>query len=285
MNIRFVMALIALGSLLGNESIAEECVDLRWKLPNGQLSMETYMQELTGSSSFKLNADKFFGDKAAAGEKTGSIQEIPFPESSSMTTVMEKVGDDKINVFVTMGDVQWSNANEQQDEALREMMRKMAGKVQLRGQVDSSGEVTSFYTPKRQKNLLAIFLQLPKRCVAVGDKWKIDVSMIEMDQNFIPSSATRNNEVELVALESSSNGTIAVLRYGVSEQVVGDFLHPMNGNRVPTKLTMSFEGEGRFNIDQGRWQSLVTEMAMEGTGIMEVDSRQVMAMRPTGATQ
>lgn len=81
-----------------------------------------------------------------------------------------------------------STANEMVD-----MMQKMSGGVMLRGAVYEDGSIESFYVKNDQRNLIALFFQLPDKAVRIGDTWSIDVNFISMDQNFKCDTSFKQN--------------------------------------------------------------------------------------------
>ena len=68
-------------------------------------------------------------------------------------------------------------------------------------------ESASFWVKSSQKNLIAIFFQLPAKPVKIGDKWSLDINLIANDQNFECDSAYKINEVTLTDIKKVNGET------------------------------------------------------------------------------
>ncbi len=274
----------------GQEAGARGPVLLRWKVPPEEvLAFRTSMSPVDPS---KENVIRFDLESLAQGEDLpaeakGAIDELRLPTVSSMTSLLRKLPSGNLSVKMTVGKVTTpTEAGSEQDEWMAEMMKKMEGTVQLRGEITDSGEVASFYMESKQKNLLAVFFELPKEPVKVGDTWSLDVNFVAMGHGFICDEASRTNRVKLTRLTKTEDGdVVASLHYLIAESVKGRITDPFAEegqapSGMPTSMSMSFVGRGEFLVNKGTWKQLVGRMTMKGTGMMSADVQQHVAMEP-----
>ncbi len=159
-------------------------------------------------------------------------------------------------------------------------MAKMNGNVVLRGKVSSAGELLSFYYKSSQNNLISILFELPNKPIKVGDKWKLKVDMISMDQNFVADTLFKKNEVRLDKIIEKDGDQIAVIKYDIEEYVSGDFGDFGNGlmtmftgkSDKKTFMKMTHQATGYFSINKGMWidydgnMEIQTNFSMMGMG-------------------
>ncbi len=147
-------------------------------------------------------------------------------------------------------------------------LASMNNNIVLRGRISKTGEIISDYYKNSQRNLIAILFELPNRKVEVGEKWKLNVHLIEMDQGFVCDSLSNENSVYIEKIIENQNERIAVIKYNISESVLGDFNNPLNGiiETEPNKKTfmkISHRATGNFSITKGKWISYDGEMEIE----------------------
>lgn len=156
-------------------------------------------------------------------------------------------------------------------------LAKMNGNVVLRGKVSSTGELLSFYYKSSQNNLISILFELPNKPIKVGDKWKLKVDMISMDQNFVADTLFKKNEVRLDKIIEKDGDQIAVIKYDIEEYVSGDFgngLMTMFAGKSDKKtfMKMTHQATGYFSINKGMWieydgnMEIQTNFSMMGMG-------------------
>lgn len=143
------------------------------------------------------------------------------------------------------------------------------GNVVLRGRITNGGEIISTYYKNSQKNLISILFELPNRKVEIGEKWKLNLSLIEMDQNFVCDSISKENSVYIEQIIEKDGDKIAIIKYNISEYVNGDFSNPMGGifgmeTNKKTFMKISHIATGYFSIPKGKW--------INYEGIMETES-------------
>jgi hypothetical protein len=159
-------------------------------------------------------------------------------------------------------------------------MNKALTGVMLRGSVYEDGTIESFYTKNDQKNLLAMFFELPGKPVKVGDTWSISVHLISMDQNFTCDSSYRKNNVTLVGIENKNGEHFANLRYDIVEYVEGSFISPFDNSKVETIMKVTFTAAAYFSLEKGRWVVFDGVMSQSSSGIMSSRSKQKLSLIP-----
>lgn len=132
---------------------------------------------------------------------------------------------------------------------------KLSGVVSLRGSVSEKGKVTSFYVKNSQRNIIALFFELPGKPVKPGDSWPLDVQFITIDHTFKCDSSFRKNSVTLVELKKSGKETIAVLRYDIEEFVNGDWMFTPAATPRKVYCHARYSGTAEFSVEKGRWIS------------------------------
>ena len=144
--------------------------------------------------------------------------------------------------------------------------------VMLRGSVYETGDIHSFWVKNDQKNLIALFFELPTKPVKIGDKWSLNVNLIANDQSFECDSAYKINEITLSDIKTVNGETIAVLKYNIAEYVNGIFNAPaFFGNeekQIETMMKLTYKGIAEFSIDKGRWITYDGIMSIDTTGVM-----------------
>lgn len=142
------------------------------------------------------------------------------------------------------------------------------GNVLLRGRITKTGEIVSTYYKNSQRNLISILFELPNKNIGIGEKWKLNVNLIEMDQNFICDTLNKENYAYIEKVIEKDGDKIAIIKYNVSEYVKGDFnspINPMFGMENNKKLYMkaTHNATGYFSILKGKW------INYEGTLVIE----------------
>ena len=147
------------------------------------------------------------------------------------------------------------------------------GNIVLRGRITHSGEIISTYYKNSQKNLISVLFELPNKKVEIGEKWKLNLSLIEMDQNFVCDSLNKENSVYIEQITEKDGDKIAVIIYNIKEYVIGDFKNQMSGmfgmeTNKKTYMKISHIATGYFSISKGKW--------INYEGIMEIESNFAM---------
>lgn len=157
---------------------------------------------------------------------------------------------------------------------------KLSGFVSLRGSVSEKGKVTSFYVKNSQRNIIALFFELPGKPVKPGDSWPLDVQFITTDYTFKCDSSFRKNSVTLVELKKSGKETIAVLRYDIEEFVNGDWM--ITPGATPRKVFCHarYSGTAEFSVEKGRWISYNCVMIMNAHSLFGNDTIKEFVLLP-----
>lgn len=267
-----------------NISVAQSTdkVNLQWKLENDEtIVYKTLMNEID-TNSFEFDFQNLFSvlnDSISSEYKNmfNKIQES-FREIDLVTTLSSCKNAVKIETK-TVDKEKLKKKKKNDDEIdLQKLMSSLNDGVVLRGSVYKSGGIESFWVKTNQKNLIALFFELPKDEVKIGDSWCIEVNFIGNDQNFDCDSAYRKNEVRLVDLKMVEGDTIAILKYDIQEFVTGDFNSPFSNDGTKTTMLMTHEAIGEFSISKGRWIAYDGIMSLISSGIMTSNTRKSFSL-------
>jgi len=260
-------------------SNAQDYYDLNWKLINDEkIAYLTVMEQI---DSAKVEWPSFFKNFQEIFKDSADFEDVDFSkffesfykgiENYSMITILQK-HHDWIDVSVIRENF---SENEPKDSVGFQQMFKG---IQLRGLLNQNGDIQSFYTKREQKNLLAVFFQLPSHPVKIGDKWKLDLNWITTDHNFSCDSMSRINEVELIDIKVKDNDTIAILKYKNYERIKGDFNFPFANKAVPTMFDMRYDAISEFSISNGRWINYSGIISYKSTGYQNAQYKQRFAL-------
>ena len=265
-------------------------VSLRWKLqPNESLSFKTVMLNIDTARAreFSLNTDRLsrmFSD--STNNKIPEIQKFfsGINTSFSKADFNTKLTENKHGIIdIEMDKKEEENPANKKDTGniitgFPKMMKKMAGNVMLRGALNKDGSVQSFYVKNDQKNLIAIFFELPPNDIKIGDTWKLTVNLISLDQNFTCDTSFRKNTCKLVDLKKVGTETIAIIKYDLGEYVSGDYYNPGTGVSKKSTMKMTYNGLAEFSVDKGRWASYNGIMTLHTTGVSSSVTTQKIAL-------
>jgi len=262
---------------------ANRPVLLRWKVPKkGAIGFETSLDPIDPDKEQVISVDirRLFGDEVPKRVKT-QLHKLLMPERFSMVSIVRPSGKGDLSVKMIVPKAPEARPEGVPEAAWKKMRSAMTG-VQLRGSMTNAGQITSFYLESKQKNLIALMFQLPKKPVKVGDSWSLDdVNFIRLSHGFICKKAQRVNRVRLVSLSPADEGDrTAVLEYVVAESVDGKFRHQMMPKSQPVSYTFSFIARGEFLVGKGAWRSFVGEMRITATGKTDAEVTKRIAMRP-----
>ncbi|MES2269182.1 MAG: hypothetical protein V4520_20630 [Bacteroidota bacterium] len=154
---------------------------------------------------------------------------------------------------------------------LYQMMSSLNGGIVLRGAVYEKGDIQSFYLRNDQKNLIALFFQLPSKPVKIGDSWQISTNLISMDQNFKCDSAYKRNTVSVTAIDDIDTDRIVTVKYDIEEYITGDFgfAGKMFGSGKEGEkmfMKMTHKATAKFSVKKGRWISYDGELITNNSG-------------------
>lgn len=257
-------------------------VNLHWKLDDNEtIVYKTFMNEID-TSSFDFNLGDIFNEmddsiSSEAKKKLKNIQDS-FRNIELVSTLSSEKEVVKIEMkTVNQEKVKKKKKNEDEID-VQELLSSLNDGIVLRGSVYKTGGIESFWIKSQQKNLIAIFFELPKGDIEIGDTWGIEVNLIGNDQNFDCDSAYRKNEVALIDLKIVDNDTLAVLRYDIHEFVTGVFNSPFSENGTETTMLMTFNAYCEFSLSKGRWVTYDGVMSLIASGIMNSNIRKSFSL-------
>jgi len=264
-------------------------VFMKWKLkPNEVISYKTTMEETDTANRKDLSMDGFMksigGDSVQADEKKFLRQlrsEMPHPNYITHLTQNKK---HVIDIEMFGNDTSFkkritdTGQSGEGERAIRLMMSKAATGIMLRGAMYEDGTIESFYTVNSQKNLIALFFELPGHAVKAGDSWPLDVNLLTMDQSFKCDSSYKKNMVTLVKIENQNNEQIVTLKYDILEYISGAFNSPMDNSTQKQTMKMGFSGVASFSMEKGRWVAYDGILYTDNSGAMASRNKQRISL-------
>lgn len=278
--------LIALISCSFNSSKSEKRVNnyaddtnsrylLKWKLQYGEFIGYRSSVELIEQSEVAINFDLKEDVPFDEINKILEQYQTEFDKTKYNTTLNKvKSGDIEIKMFSE--DFKDKPGSFLQGFNPENLMKG----VVLRGLISELGKITSFYLQNNQKNLIALFFELPGYRVNIGDKWELDVNFLQFDQTFICENFERNNEVKFQDLRVVNGDSIAILKYNIYEYADGIMKNPLNNKKVKSSLKMRFTGIAEFSLIQGKWINYHGIIETDQTGMMNASSKQSLFLVP-----
>ena len=276
MNLKLTLLLFVITSTLFAQN--NETVDLKWKIAKEEkLNYATIMSKIDTTA---IDVDFGFLSKLSS-----SLSEKTINEGK---TFLKKINEAYKNLDYTtslstnkkgiIDIIMTTHVNESiKDEDVSKSIQPLNNTVALRGSVYDTGAIHSFWMKNKQKNLLAMFFQLPTTSVKVGDRWTINVNFIENDQNFECNKSHKINNVTLTHIKEINGEKIAVLKYHIEEFVEGVFNMPSfkknSSEQKELMFNFAYHGIAEFSIDQGRWISYDGIMSLNASGIMTANSK------------
>jgi len=294
---RILSIIVAIGALAGAapaedaqtqeevQAAGKEKVLLRWQVPAGEaIALRTWMTTLDPSDDtiMAIDADQLAEGADLPREVREELNAFKVPESSSLTSILTALPSGNLSVKMVPGKLSPTDLpGGEEDEGIAEMAKEMKGTVQLRGEITDSGEIASFYLASQQKNLLALFFELPRDPVSVGDSWSLGVSLLAMGGGFICDRAARTNRVELVSLREDEGGELlACMDYCIAESVRGRTPDPFSSKTEEWSMAMAFVGRGEFLVRKGTWRRFAGRVHTSSTAEGFRDMQMHFAMEP-----
>ncbi len=275
-------SLIFLASFFG---YGQKQIFLKWKLNSSDTLIYTTVMEQIDSNYFEANFDTFFKQIADSTSKkeTKEVKDIFKEVNKAIGNTQYAVRmfkSEKGHIEIEMFTINKEHPLTFEDSldvdndiknSITQHFQEFLTGVVLRGSVNEDGTIHSFWLKRAQKNLIAVFFELPGKPIKLGDTWKISTNFIGNDQNFICDSSFFKNEVKLIDIRKIKGETVAVIKYDVQEYVDGTFNMPsMFGESGASSSMMNFEYKGiaEFSIERGKWVSFEGLMSLNSTGIM-----------------
>lgn len=263
--------------------VLSQKVDLNWKVKTDEpIAYKTINETLKNENSgifeglIKMMSDTSsttIDSAKTMNSKYEKFVEAMYGDTKSLEqlSILTKRTDGMIDVKFVLDDFSESNEN---DSSNTKLFQRMARGVQLRGIINPSGKIESFYTKVDQKNLLSLLFELPTKKVKKGDEWSLSVNWIQMNHQFIADSSYRVNKASLIQLKKENGNQIAVINYNLKEGVFGSLKNPMNQKNVPTTMQMGFEGVAEFSITDGKLINFNGVLSYDATGFQTSSTKQ-----------
>jgi hypothetical protein len=156
--------------------------------------------------------------------------------------------------------------------------------IQLRGLLNQNGSIYSYFLEIRQKNLLALYFQLPDRPIKIGYSWPLDIQWFTANYTFLCDSVNKTNCKKLESVYENASDTIAILNYKYSEYLSGQTEIPFNNSKRASLMTIDCSGLLEFNITKGRWEKYNLIVTSKSTGLQNASSKQLIKLTTTTLT-
>ena len=213
---------------------------LRWKVPaNRPIAFEYILENVSSTmdSRSKSTMDLLFGTRS--GDTCICLLKLLPNGGLAVALVANRISGDS----TTLGNL----------GKLRAEAQLAFGRTQLRGEITTSGEITSFYMEQSQKNLLAMLCELPKDSVRVGDTWSLHTNLLWVKGAFHADTAIQENSVRLSGITEHDGDLLAELEYKLFEYVSG--YNGLRSEKTHSGTSYGYQGTAVFNVTQGCWQS------------------------------
>ncbi|MTB52019.1 hypothetical protein [Lewinella sp. W8] len=265
--------------------------DLNWKLDNGE--QINYQLTITSYEKLPLNMDSILNTFSRDSESELSEDDLAGLEKlrnyDGKTENRYHTNIRNSNHFEKVLDVTMIDTDQEPIAYLDDFLDSLGiqrNGITLRGTLNKSGTIHSFWMNRAQKNMLSLLFELPDHQIQKGDTWQLpNVNMTGNSQNFICHEAKKRNQVQLVDVEYSATDTIAVIAYDIMEYVSGEFTAAAlfnKDNDTSHEATSTFTAEAKFSIAQGKWLEFKGRMEVETKGFMDRSVTQVYTLAETG---
>lgn len=259
-----------------------ESVKLQWKIAADETVVYRTLMSEIDTNKVEFNFGNLFNSllDSNSAESKKVLDKIQRSFSGTDLVSLLKSENEVVKIEMKTVDQEKLERKVKNDAEInrRKLMECVEEDVVLRGSVYKSGGIESFWLKSHQKNLLAIFFELPKGEVKIGDTWNIEVNFIGNDQNFECDSSYRKNEVTLLDLKVVEGDTIAVLNYDIQEFVSGKFNSPFSDRPTKTEMFMTHQAIAEFSMTKGRWQTYSGIMTLTSSGIMTSNSKKSFSL-------
>ena len=269
----------------GFSQVTDKVYLLRWKIGNEEII--PYSIEAISLEDSKIDVSEYFssllksqGIKNDTSNIKGQLDELlnSFKEQQKnlkqIATIENKGNLLYARIFVKNDQKPVNNTNQPSFE-------NMIQGIQFRGLLNKNGSIYSYFLQTAQKNLLALYFQLPDKPVKIGDAWPIDLQWLSANYTFHCDSANKINTVTFKDLYTKGSDTIAVLNYYYSETLSGATSMPFSNEIEPSFLHMDYSGLVEFNITKGRWENYILIITNISKGFQNSSSRQLYKLTET----
>ncbi|MFN3194534.1 MAG: hypothetical protein ACE364_01115 [Chlorobiota bacterium] len=284
------LALFFILVFIANNTLSQQLdsVDLRWKIGKDEKLVYNTEMSLIDTTSFEFDfglLSEIINDSTK--EKTQESKELfnrlkKIVENIEFETILTKKENGIIDLVMSSiesdetPEIKSDTSSSKKEEVMK-LMQSLTKGVFLRGSLYESGDIHSFWVKSQQKNIISIFFQLPSEPVKIGDKWELDVNLINNDHNFKCDSSYKINEVMLTDIKIIDSDTVAVLEYNIQEFVTGEFDMPSffskKNSSKETVMSLVHQGIAEFSITNGRWVSYTGIMSLNSKGFMNSNTK------------
>jgi hypothetical protein len=255
---------------------------LKWKLkPNEVLSYKASMDEIDTANHKDFSMDgitKVMGNDSISAQINKLYKGLGVdPQHANYEVHLTEKRKNVIDIEMVL-----KNEDHKQNadtaglgsKNVQMLMARMLGGVMLRGSIYENGTIESFYMINAQKNMLAMFFELPGKAIKIGDTWPLSVQFISMDQGFVCDSSYRQNHVKVISIEEKNGEHIVKLKYDIAEYVDGNMNSPFGNNTIKTSMKVTYQAVAAFSIEKGRWITYDGVISSSATGFMSAQSTQ-----------
>jgi hypothetical protein len=254
-------------------AVAQETVELRWKLPEKGVLGYAMWQSPQGKAP-TLDIDALADGKAPDPAALAPPAKLDAP---TIALVVQR-HHQRMNVqMVALEDLTPKGMKGKEP-----LTHLQAGSLQDSCDVELDGRVASFWKPQRTRNIYAMLFELPRGPVKVGDTWSIGVSLLELAIGAVqPSREAHTNRVRLSALKQEGDDLVATLDYVLAESFATDTNPGLPGRAIGAfRMRMAFVARGEFYVKKGAWKQLSGWMSVEGS-TDDLTQRAFLGLRPT----
>ncbi len=281
-------------------SQSNNTVLMKWKLKPGEtISYKAYIKLDTAASDKTPFANFFKGfgldsvsnaknEKSKAGKGKGRasnkegmegfrgmMQQLQKLEPEYYVTHLKETKAGIIDVDMTPYKPQTAVDSAKKKEGFLQMMSAMSSGPMLEGAIREDGSVYSFYLGSEQKNILALFFQLPTKPVKLNDTLEIATNFINVGRGFKCDDFYKKNKVWIADILETPTDKVVTIKYDIEEYAAGgyDFPFPQEEkdkyrNQLTTVFKTAFKGTAKFSTVQGRWLNYDGELETSNTGMM-----------------
>jgi hypothetical protein len=265
----------------------EHSIKLNWKI--GKSDTITYLTVMNDidSSIYEMNLDSLLpignnmNKEDIEASKNFYKAFTPSLDNYDLITKLTNNGNGIIDIIMSArpkkDSTNFGNKN------FGDMMLNMNKGNLLNGSVYETGGIHSFWIRNAQKNIIALFFEMPTNSVNINESWSLDVNLITTDQNFYCDSSFHKNKVTLSDIKIVDGDTIAIINYDIEEYVEGYFDIPVffgnTGGKKNTMMKYTHQAIGEFSISKGRWLEYHGIMTMDATGLMTAKKKTQFSLK------
>lgn len=256
-------------------------IELVWKIqPGEEVKYLSIASEIEPLDQFKLDGLEVLKNSDLQEKVNNKLKSYEAPAPTLEALLIGSENGFNARFVAIKPDFNTAPTSEE-EKAKRAFLEDRAGTVELLADLDSKGKLQSFYLAQKQKNILALFFQLPDTKLEKGAQWKLPVTFIQIGQGFVPLEAVRDQRAELLDVSKNQHGeSIAEVSYVMAEKVSGQFEYTSSDQVVPVSSSNSYFANGLFNVDKGRWESLKVISYVKGSGLSVNENMMVFMLNP-----